>query len=1156
MREKNSMKPKLLGAMALLAVIGALFVMQSADRYTPQADAATGTIHALNVGTCLTTDAKVFKGDCTTLAQDLAGSVNDWEIRAKHTQVDSLYATYAHDPKSQGGAPRAIVENSDLIQISIEDTDRDKRTGVLIRGSSNEDPIGDDDTTGTLGKFIKDDLGKDDLDIAVKADSDTTDNPADDIGDIFFTNDEHDGSADGIEVYSTGTAVSPTDSQIANSGTETLNFTRLECDGADQSQPCTETGSKDWQFDAADFDVENNGAHVRFYGCLDSDNDGCGDTGDPIVRLTALAVDEDQSNGKAHGDTAPWLVVNASVPSGKTVVILAIYYQTSDFENLLGGTKYHSCTDSTHRLVDRGGATGWMCDPDASGNDNDDVATAKKDATTDPVFTKAEMSGNNALVVKASADGDKKSVNLYLTEKDRFSGLYQGFLRLTDADGDGIKDAITTRDNWGHAIKDGSGATDAAADLAILGVESGPVYIEYKDSGGKTQTLTITIDNEAPAIEIDTPADGSSSGDQSPDFIGTFNDAGSGLVNDSFRLVVDNSVGDENEDGTNKEYALKGKAPNADYIRSALVDGVQKQIDDESEYIGYATTPIAGVVSPLTLYNLGDDSCSDGPLCYIEADSHDDGAKSGEFDDTVKLDLQEIIGEKDADTRDAEFEIDYQAFVMDMAGNIGFSDSDISNPRFINALGEKKAADRGPTGNKGKLHNVLGWYSAHIFTLDEKDPEIIQNQTVTGFYGKDTDKNLMVDRMGIMVVFDGALRKNTVTTDTFTVTLDDKSAATVDDVDVDDNLVFLKLASELKSDATPMIDIANGQAVEDMAGNETAGREVKEFKVNDGISPVLTVTLSGGSGSGTGDEDSTNLTKGKMVVHVASDEPLSGVPRISVVCSSLLWYEGDDADIKHDIGDFIDNRSGAFTKEPTETPAVKKPLSTNTKASGKTHGYTCGDFVGDDNFNDNFLISKVSGSSRPGENWEYTWQNSISEERVIHDGMVTAVAFGRDDSTYKNSKNEDVQSWGSGSEEFRLCDTILHSPLDKGKGDVQPADGGSTKETRPYILIEFADKSSVELTSVEVDDVEVASMFEQPIANRFVYWPTSLSKGDHDVEVKAIDAAGNDRVFEFSFKSEDRGKFIINLLAGWNAISVPGAPGRPRRSAQCSTTRR
>ena len=58
------MKSKMLGALALLTLIGTLFVMQSAQQHAPTADAAAGSIAALNVGTCLTTDATVFKGDC------------------------------------------------------------------------------------------------------------------------------------------------------------------------------------------------------------------------------------------------------------------------------------------------------------------------------------------------------------------------------------------------------------------------------------------------------------------------------------------------------------------------------------------------------------------------------------------------------------------------------------------------------------------------------------------------------------------------------------------------------------------------------------------------------------------------------------------------------------------------------------------------------------------------------------------------------------------------------------------------------------------------------------------------------------------------------------------------------------------------------------
>ena len=74
MRERISMKSKMLGALALFTLIGALFVMQSAATSTPRADAATGTIHALNVGTCLATDSEIFEDEgCMLSGQDADG---------------------------------------------------------------------------------------------------------------------------------------------------------------------------------------------------------------------------------------------------------------------------------------------------------------------------------------------------------------------------------------------------------------------------------------------------------------------------------------------------------------------------------------------------------------------------------------------------------------------------------------------------------------------------------------------------------------------------------------------------------------------------------------------------------------------------------------------------------------------------------------------------------------------------------------------------------------------------------------------------------------------------------------------------------------------------------------------------------------------------
>ena len=51
-------------------------------------------------------------------------------------EVSTLYATYAYDPKTASDEPRVIMQDADLIKISISDSGRDKRTGVLIRGAS------------------------------------------------------------------------------------------------------------------------------------------------------------------------------------------------------------------------------------------------------------------------------------------------------------------------------------------------------------------------------------------------------------------------------------------------------------------------------------------------------------------------------------------------------------------------------------------------------------------------------------------------------------------------------------------------------------------------------------------------------------------------------------------------------------------------------------------------------------------------------------------------------------------------------------------------------------------------------------------------------------------------------------------------------------
>ena len=139
------------------------------------------------------------------------------------------------------------------------------------------------------------------------------------------------------------------------------------------------------------------------------------------------------------------------------------------------------------------------------------------------------------------------------------------------------------------------------------------------------------------------------------------------------------------------------------------------------------------------------------------------------------------------------------------------------------------------------------------------------------------------DRRFIRVVFDDQLQ-NVDATD-FAVALD--SGATVVPIGVtllnnpdrftNEGVVYLELADELASNETPIVFLQD--TIQDIAGNATA---TGARTIVDGINPGLVVTTSGGSGSGAGDEGQGGLTNDEMVIDIASDEPLSSAPTVTV----------------------------------------------------------------------------------------------------------------------------------------------------------------------------------------------------------------------------------------------------------------------------------
>jgi hypothetical protein len=872
-----------------------------------------------------------------------------------------------------------------------------------------------------------------------------------------------------------------------------------------------ETGIKDGLTVLAGSDVEylpmykEDDKSIRFFGWVDENDDNSQDTSEDsdekFKELSReLKPDEDRGTGRTPdedgGAVAPWL--NIQVHNANAKLQYIVYY-TSERESLIGGK-----SDET-------------------------IGTAEIDgiAVNPPEFTKSEQDSNSSLTVRARSDGDASTQNLWLKETGRFTGVYEGYLRLTDADGHGTGN---TRSNWGLKTDDAMSST--MEDAAVLGVESGPVVIEYRDTDGDTQTLTIAIDTVPPTVQIDSPAHESRARDTSPEFAGSYNDGESGLRQESFRLYIDNT-NDPNENGDSGTSVLDLNVVSTDMDSPCqphgCVDkpvGVVRSIEDYEGYGDSADDRQFGVFDHTKVYLQEEEE----KRLHIGGDRYSDGANNGTFSDSVRIRIKEGSPLEEIDSYNNA--IDFQALVTDVAGNIGFSDSDDAGPRFINDYGKEEGERK--TGR----YNVLGWYARHFFNLDEKDPEIYQEQSVTGFYGIDKDDKPVVSRSGILIAFDAAVDADSVDEGTFEVKLDPADAqdtsppsATVTDVTVEGRQVYLMLSEELASDATPSVRIATGKSVLDPAGNRLTRGGMDALEVNDGIAPQLTVTLSGGSGTGEGNEASDKLTNEAMTIAIASDEPISGTPSITVVCSNIAW-DSDDDDKKNDKGlsDFTAARSGALMKDSAafDTPSE----------------YGCG---GDDAKND-ISPQQVQAFSRPGLEWEYQWQN-FSGDKELKDGKLTVVAYGRDRQSYASltdrrigdpPASKDSYSWGVGTAEFTFDQTepVLTST---------PGDGDTVTDQRPFVLLDYADESTVTVSKLTIDESDQTELVQVLGAKRFLYWPESLSIGTHDVVIEAVDAAGNKTspADKYSFKVAERGTFNIKLIAGWNAVSLPANPIDP-----------
>lgn len=367
-------------------------------------------------------------------------------------------------------------------------------------------------------------------------------------------------------------------------------------------------------------------------------------------------------------------------------------------------------------------------------------------------------------------------------------------------------------------LSEGGATGSDFENAAVLRVLNGPVTVSYTDSSGVQQSSVVSIDTSAPLPVVTGPAHETQTQNQQPTFTGTVTDVGSGLDISDTNLVIHEAV---------------------------------------EAFENFNIIPV-----------INDEGINNGVAQSISKVGAADGDLSFSFTFTPSVALPTGLG-----AGQVNHLVDFQVRSEDLAGNLGFSDSD-GDPD-----GDGGTEDHGVT-----LPGAEGRFDANIVKIDRVAPAILSTASTPVVAPGDhkTGVNLnaqgdeVTDPTGLRVMFNDDIF-NADPSD-FTVEFPSLGAILVPvAAQTDGPNVYLTLAQEIPADERPIVRIQG--SVEDIAGNGTA---FGSANVADGIAPTLTVTLSDGTGIGTGEEGPDQVTNDEITIAIESDEALSFPPFVEV----------------------------------------------------------------------------------------------------------------------------------------------------------------------------------------------------------------------------------------------------------------------------------
>jgi hypothetical protein len=358
----------------------------------------------------------------------------------------------------------------------------------------------------------------------------------------------------------------------------------------------------------------------------------------------------------------------------------------------------------------------------------------------------------------------------------------------------------------------------------------------------------------------------------------------------------------------------------------------------------------------------------------------------------------------------------------------------------------------------------------------------------------------------------------------------------------------------------------------------------------DKLKPVLTMTVSGGSGTGTGSNASDKLTKSSMVIDITTSEVLSGNPTVSLF-TERYGTTGTSAVLQArcDI-----NSLAAAASVACATVSDKTVIDTDkdgsltdeiTLASGTTNGVSATVLAGLTvasvvNSGEDVTVTLTNGSAvaAVGGSADEVSITAVSEDNAAGssatttdtaaEGTVASVAV--DSLTYKatfagtsfsDASTEDSKSillsasdvngntgtLGSRDQAstsavtFRLDKTapVLSQDPD---GDGTP--GSATTLPRPYVIWDFTDNSTVTVKTATFGGDDVLALLATTNDKKYFMVPAAdLAAATYSVVGKSTDLAGNAGTStSYALAVTARKDYKATILAGWNLLSFPSDP--------------